>query len=447
MKNNDTNKMETMDMRKLAINMSLPMIISMIALALYNIVDGIFVSKISQDALTAISLVAPVQSMMIAITLGTGVGINSLISRKLGEKKYDDVKKVLGNGISLIMLSWVIVALLGAFFCKWFMELFTDELLIIELGQKYLSICMMFSLGMFLQIAFEKIMESLGKTTASMIIQFSGAVINLILDPILIFGWGNIPALGVVGAAIATVTGQFTGMIIGIVYLKKEELKLKLEHFKLNKAIVRQIYQVGFPTIILESVSAFVTLILNKILVLFSDVAVPIWGIYNKVQSFLFMIVYGLNNGMIPIIGYNYGAKNKIRIKEALKVFIVLSELVMFSGMVIFLIFSNNILLLFNASEEMLKVGNVALRTLSLGFIFAGISIILSGIFQAIGKGNYSLIVFILRQLSINLPLLYFIGKYININLMWSAFVLSELLAMIVSVIFIKKVKKQIYIG
>ena len=445
MKNKNSNKMETMDMKKLAINMSLPMIISMIALALYNIVDSIFVSRISQDALTALSLVAPVQSIMIAITLGTGVGINSLVSRKLGEKKKDEVNKALGNGITLIVFSWIIVAILGVFFTKWFMSVFTDDRTIIDLGTKYLSICMIFSLGMFLQIAFEKIMESLGKATASMIIQFSGAIINLILDPILIFGFGSIPALGVTGAAIATVTGQTIGMIIGVVYLKREKLGLKANDFKLEKNIVKQIYVVGFPTIILESVSAFITLILNKILILFSEVAIPVWGIYNKVQSFLFMIVYGLNNGMIPIIGYNYGAKNKSRIKEALNVFLILSETVMFIGMIVFLVFADNILLLFDASEEMLAIGSIALRTLSLGFMFAGISIILSGVFQATGKGNYSLIVFILRQLSINLPLLYLIGKYINVNLMWSAFVFSELLAMIVSIVFINKIKKQIY--
>lgn len=445
MQNNNDNKMETMNMKKLAINMSLPMIISMIALALYNIVDGIFVSRISQDAWTALSIVAPVQSIMIAITLGTGVGINSLISRKLGEKNKDEAKKALGNGITLILISWLVVAILCIFFTRWFMTLFTTENSIIDYGTKYLSICMIFSVGMFLQIAFEKIMESLGKATASMVIQFSGAVINLILDPILIFGFGPIPALGVIGAAIATITGQFIGMIIGIIYLKREKLGLKLKDFKLDIKVIKQIYAVGFPTIILESVSAFVTLILNKILTLFSDVAVPVWGIYIKVQSFLFMIIYGLNNGMIPIIGYNYGAKNKTRIKEALKVFLILAEIIMFIGMLVFLFFSNNLLLLFEASEEMLELGNVALKTLSLGFMFAGISIILSGVFQATGKGNYSLIVFILRQLSINLPVLYLIGKYVNINLMWGAFVLSELLAMIVSIIFINKIKKEIY--
>lgn len=445
MQNNNVNKMETMNMKKLAINMSLPMIISMIALALYNIVDGIFVSRISQNAWTALSIVAPVQSIMIAITLGTGVGINSLISRKLGEKNKDEAKKALGNGVTLILISWLVVAILGIFFTRWFMTLFTTENSIIDYGTKYLSICMIFSVGMFLQIAFEKIMEALGKATASMVIQFLGAVINLILDPILIFGFGPIPALGVIGAAIATVTGQFIGMIIGIIYLKREKLGLKLKDFKLDIKVIKQIYAVGFPTIILESVSAFVTLILNKILTLFSDVAVPVWGIYIKVQSFLFMIIYGLNNGMIPIIGYNYGAKNKTRIKEALKVFLILSEIIMFIGMLVFLVFSNNLLLLFDASEEMLELGNVALRTLSLGFMFAGISIILSGVFQAIGKGNYSLIVFVLRQLSINLPLLYLIGKYVNINLMWGAFVLSELLAMIVSIIFMNKIKKEIY--
>lgn len=444
---NNNNKMETMNMKKLAINMSLPMIISMMALALYNIVDGIFVSRISQDAWTAISIVAPVQSIMIAITLGTGVGINSLISRKLGEKNGNEAKKALGNGITLIVFSWTIIAILGMFFTGWFMRFFTDKLTIIDFGTKYLSICMIFSLGMFLQIAFEKIMEAFGKATASMIIQFSGAVINLILDPILIFGFGKIPALGVTGAAIATVIGQLIGMFIGIICLKKEKLGLKLKDFILDKEVVKQIYAVGFPTIILESVSAFVTLILNKILVIFSEVAVPVWGIYNKVQSFLFMIVYGFNNGMIPIIGYNYGAKNKDRIKEALKVFLILSETVMFIGMIIFLIFSNNILLLFDASEEMLEVGNIALKTLSLGFMFAGVSIIMSGAFQATGKGNYSLIIFISRQLSINLPLLYLIGRYINTNFIWIAFVLSELLAMIISIIFKNKVKKEIYIN
>lgn len=438
-------KMENMKMEKLALTMSLPMIFSMITLALYNIVDGIFVSQIDGEAFTAISLVAPIQSIIIAIALGTGVGISSLLSRKLGENKLNEVRKIIANGIVIMIIAWICIALLGLTFSNCFMKLFSQKEKIIIYGRDYISICMIFCLGNLLQIIFQKIMEAMGRPVSSMIIQFSGAIINLILDPIFIWGFGIIPSFGVKGAAIATVISQFIGMSIGIFNLKKEKLNISLDDFKLDKDIISQIYIVGFPTIMLESISAFVTLILNKIFALFSESAISVWGIYNKVQSFLFMIVYGLNNGMIPIVGYNFGAKNKSRVKEATKVFLIYAEIIMFIGMIIFLIFSNNLLLMFNASGDVLIIGNIAFKILSSSFLFSGISLVLSAFFQAIGMGKYSLIIFLLRQLSINIPLIYLFGKYVNVNIMWIAFVLSELLAMIVSILLLLKNKKKIY--
>lgn len=436
--------MENMEMKKLAFRMSVPMILSMISIALYNLVDAAFVSRISKDALTAISLAQPVQSIMTAITLGTAVGANSLLSRKLGEKKENEVNKIVANTFMLNIVGWLITAILGYFGAEAFIRFFVKNETVVNLGITYLSICMIYSLGLFMQTTFEKIFEALGKPSYSMLDNLAACVINIILDIILIFGFWKIPAMGIKGAAIATIIAQFSATLLGMFKLHHLELKLKFKDFLPSKEVIKGIYIVGFPTIVLESISAFVTMILNKILGIFSEDAIPVWGLYVRVQSFLFMIVYGLNNAMVPIVAYNYGAKNKQRVKEALKIFMIAAETIMFTGTLFFIFGTDIILDIFKAEENLRFAGSVALKILSLGFVFAGISIVLSGIFQAIGKGKYSLVIFVLRQLSINIPILYIIGKFVSIHYMWGAFVLSEILAMIVALIFMKKIKKEV---
>jgi len=440
------NEMEEMNLRRLSIKMSIPMVISMLSLALYNLVDSIFVANIGTEALTAIALSYPIQAIITAIALGTGIGINSLISRRLGEKQEKAVENIIIHGFLIMILVCIAVAIFaGAFADKIFM-FFTQDQLIIEYGAQYLLICLVFSIGLLFQILFEKILEAHGKTTSSMAIQISGAIINLILDPILIYGLLGMPALGIKGAAIATVIGQISGMILGFILLRKHCTKINIKNFKYDIKIIKDIYIVGLPSIFSESMAAFVTLILNKLLISFSDFAVPFWGIYNKVQSFIFMIVYGFNYGMIPIVGYNYGAKKYDRMKQTIKIFIVYAEAIMIIGVVLLIFFGNIIFRIYGAEKGIINIGINGLRILSLGFVFAGISLVLSSVFQAIGKGIFSLIIFMLRQLVINIPLIYLLQNHASINTIWYVFVLSEIIAMTVSCILYKNVSKKIYL-
>lgn len=440
-KNND---MEEMNLKKLSIKMSIPMVISMISLALYNLVDSIFVSNIGTEALTAISLSYPIQAIITGIALGTGIGINSLMSRKLGEKKEEMVQNIALHGVLLMVITYIIIAIFGGTLVEKLFMSFTQDKLTLNYTVTYLSICLFFSFGLLFQILFEKIAEAFGKTVYSMTIQFSGAVINLILDPILIYGLLGIPALGVKGAAIATVIGQISGMIIGLILLKKNCISFSLKRFKYSFNIVKDIFVVGLPSIISECMAAFVTLILNKLLIVYSNFAVPLWGIYNKVQSFIFMIVYGFNYGMIPIVGYNYGAKKYDRMKQTIKIFVVYAEIIMAIGAIIFMFLGKTIFNIYGAEQGIIDIGINALRILSLGFLFAGISLVLSSVFQAIGKGSYSLIIFVLRQLIINIPIIYLLQKYADINTIWYVFVISEISAMVVSLILYKKENKKL---
>jgi len=439
------NKMEDMNLKKLSIKMSIPMVISMISLALYNLIDSIFVSNTGTEALTAISLSYPIQAIITALALGTGIGINSLMSRKLGEKQGEIVHNIVIHGVLLMIIIYLIIGIYSVALTSKTLTYFTQNLLTIKYSVEYLSICLLFSFGLLFQILFQKISEAYGKTSYSMVIQFSGAVINLILDPILIYGLLGMPALGIKGAAIATVIGQISGMALGYILLKKNCISFSIKKFKYSFKIVRDIFAVGLPTIISESMAAFVALILNKILVNYSDFAVPFWGIYNRVQSFIFMIVYGLNYGMIPIIGYNYGAKKYRRMRETIKIFVIYAEIVMIIGIILFIFFGNTIFKIYGAEKGIVDIGINGLRILSLGFIFAGISLVLSSVFQAIGKGIYSLTIFAFRQILINIPVIYLLTGYADINTIWYIFVLSEIVAMILSCIFYRKTSKRIY--
>ena len=439
------NKMGTMPINKLLIAMSIPMIISMLVQALYNVVDSIFVSQISENALTSVSLAFPVQNFMIAFGVGTGVGINALLSRSLGEKKFEEANKAANNGVFLAVMSYLLFLVLGLLFSKSFFQWQTDIKEIVDGGYRYLIICTTCSFGMYGQIVFEKLMQSTGKTFYSMLTQITGAVINIILDPILIFGLFGFPKLGITGAAMATVIGQICGMTVGI-YLNKvknKEIEVKVKGFRPNLKTIKEIYSVGIPSIIMGSIGSVMTFSMNKILLVFTSTATAVFGVYFKLQSFIFMPVFGLNNGMVPIISYNYGARHKDRLMQTVKISIIYAVLIMILGLLIFQFFSKQLLSLFSASEEMINIGVPALRTISISFLFAGYCIVLGSMFQALGRGVMSLIVSVGRQLVVLLPVAYLLSKSGNLNLVWWAFPIAELASVFLSSIGFKYVYKK----
>lgn len=439
------NKMGTMPINKLLISMSLPMIISMLVQALYNVVDSIFVSQISENALSAVSLAFPIQNFMIAVGVGTGVGINALLSRSLGEKNFEEANKAASNGVFLAVLSYLLFLILGILFSKSFFQWQTDIKEIVEGGYTYLIICTTCSFGLYGQIVFEKLMQSTGKTLYSMMTQLAGAIINIILDPILIFGLFGFPKMGIAGAAIATVIGQTSGMILGI-YLnstRNKEIKVKVKGFKPNLETIKSIYSVGIPSIIMGSIGSIMTFGMNKIILVFTSTATAVFGVYFKLQSFIFMPVFGINNGMVPIISYNYGAKHEKRLMETVKISIIYAVVIMIFGLVVFQIFPRQLLELFNASEEMISIGIPALRTISISFLFAGYCIVVGSMFQALGNGVMSLIVSIGRQLVVLLPVAYLLSKTNNLNLVWWAFPIAELASVFLSVVGFKYVYKK----
>lgn len=439
------NKMGVMPVNKLVVTMSLPIVISMLVQALYNIVDSIFVARFSDNAFTAVSLAFPIQTLIIATAVGTGTGINSLISRKLGEKDFETANQTADNGIFLGFLSAVVFAIFGIFFSEAFFKLFTDNKEIIDMGKSYISICTILSFGVFTQITAERILQATGNTLYNMIIQIIGALINIILDPILIFGLLGLPRLGITGAAIATVTGQIIAMILSIYVLlhKTKEVTISFKNFKPNGSIIKQIYIVGIPSIIMQSLSSIMTIGMNMILYPLSDVAVSVLGAYFKLQSFVFMPVFGLTNGIIPIVAYNYGAKNKKRITKAIKIGLCYSVGIMFIGTLLFQFIPNTLLRLFNANDAMIQIGVPALRIISISFVFAGVAIVLSAVFQAIGNGLLSLIMSLIRQLVILLPTAYVLSILVGIHGVWFAFPIAEILAIFIAIIFMQYVHNK----
>lgn len=439
------NKMGTMPINKLLISMSLPMMISMLVQALYNVVDSIFVSQISENALTAVSLAFPVQNFMIAVGVGTGVGINALLSRSLGEKKFEQANKVANNGVFLAVLSYIAFLILGIIFSRRFFQWQTDIKDIVDGGYSYLIIVTTCSFGMYGQIVFEKLMQSTGKTIFSMTTQLTGAIVNIVLDPILIFGLFGFPKLGISGAAIATVIGQICGMSLGI-YLnttKNKEIKVEVKNFRPSLRTIKEIYAVGIPSIIMASIGSVMTFGLNKILLVFSSTATAVFGVYFKLQSFIFMPVFGINNGMVPIIAYNYGARNKDRLMKTVKISIMYGISIMIIGLVIFQVFPKELLSLFNASDKMISIGVPALRTISISFLFAGYCIVVSSMFQALGNGVMSMIVSLVRQLIVLLPVAYLLSKSGNLNMVWWAYPIAEIASVCLSVIGFKYVYKK----
>lgn len=436
------NKMGTMPVGKLLISMSLPMMISMFVQSLYNIVDSIFVAQISENALTAVSLAFPIQNLLIAVGVGTGVGINSLLSRRLGEGRHDEVSKVALNGIFLTFLSFLVFMVIGFFVPRPYFESQTDNVEIIEYGVSYMRICLIASVGLFGSMTFERLLQSTGRTLLSMVSQMVGTVFNLVFDPLLIFGMYGFPKLGIAGAAIATVLGQIAAMIVSFILnlRKNNEIKFSLKGFKPNGAIIKDIYSVGVPSILLSSIGSIMVYFLNLILGAFSTTAIAVFGVYFKLQSFIFMPVFGLNNGAVPIIAYNYGAKKKIRILKAISFSSIAAFAIMFVGMILFEIFPQQLLMWFNASEEMLFIGTKALRIIALHFPLAAFCIIFGCVFQALGKGIQSMVVSFVRQLIVLLPVAWLLSLTGNVNSVWWAFPIAEGSSLLLSIIFLKQI-------
>lgn len=442
----EENKMGVMPVGKLLFSMSIPMMISMLVQALYNIVDSIFVAQISESALTAVSLANPLQMLMIAIGAGTGVGVNALLSRSLGEKNAQKANEVARNGVFLAFMSYLLFLLIGLFVVKPFFYAQTEDSEIIAHGIAYLSIVCCFSFGIFAQFVYERILQATGRTMHTMITQLIGAITNLILDPILIFGLFGIPALGVKGAAIATVIGQIMAGITGYlmnVYANKD-VNVSMKGFRPSGEIIRQIYQIGVPSIIMQSIGSVMIFCLNKILIVFSTTATAVFGVYFKLQSFIFMPIFGMNNGLVPIVAFNYGAHKKDRMMQTYKLALFSAICIMLAGVVLFEVFPKQLFLLFGASEHMLGMGVPALRIIAFHFPIAAFCIVTGSMFQAVGKAVYSMINSICRQLVVLLPAAYVLAQFGNINYVWFAFLIAEGSSMVLTAIFFKKVYKEV---
>lgn len=441
------NKMGVMPVNKLLISMALPMIISMLVQALYNIVDSIFVSRICEDALTAVSLAFPVQNLMIAISSGTGVGVNALLSRSLGAKNQEAADKAAKNGIFLAICSYLVFLILGLTACNLFFRTQTDSATIIAYGDTYLSICMICSFGMFIQMMFERLLQATGRTIYTMFTQGTGAIINIILDPILIFGMFGLPKLGIAGAAVATVAGQIIASVMAVFFNFKFNTDVSLKgRFRPSGHIIGQIYSVGIPSILMMSISSVMVYGMNRILIAFTSTATAVFGVYFKLQSFIFMPIFGMNNGMVPIIAYNYGACKPDRIKKTIALAMVYAECIMLIGLLVFKLKPDLLLSFFNASPEMLAIGEPALRTISWSFLVAGICIISSSTFQALGNGLYSLAVSFGRQLVVLLPAAYLLSLTGNIHAVWWSFPIAEVASLALSLTFMYKINQKIFI-
>lgn len=441
----EENRMGTMPIRKLVVTMSVPIMISMLVQALYNVVDSIFVGQYSDQAFTAVSLAFPVQLIMIAVAVGTAVGMNSLLSRRLGEKHFKDANDAATNGIFLGVLSWVAFLIFGLFFSRAFFVMFTDDPEIIKMGTDYIFICCVFSFGVFMQVICERIMQATGITIFNMITQLVGAGINIVLDPIMIFGYLGFPEMGAAGAGIATVVGQIVAMVVAFYFVrtKVKDVSIKLKGFRPNGRIIKEIYIVGVPTIIMQAIGGVMAAGMNAILIGFSKAAVSVFGAYFKLQSFIFMPVFGLNSGLIPIIGYNYGARKRKRITDTIKFGLVLALVIMLIGLVIFQIFPQQLLSMFNATDEMYRVGIPALRIISICFPFAALGIVFSSVFQAIGSGFLSMLTSICRQLVVILPVAYALSLSGEVNDVWFAFLIAEGVSLVLSLLFYRHVYRR----
>ncbi|MCI5661392.1 MAG: MATE family efflux transporter [Clostridia bacterium] len=437
----------SMKMTSLVPKVSVPIMISMLVQALYNVVDSMFVAKYDPDALTAVSLAYPIQVLMIAVSTGLGVGINSLISRRLGEKRVEDARDAAKNGFFLLMLGYLLFLIFGLFFDGLFFRMSTKDETLRALGETYTGIVTIFSFGLFFSIGFERLVQATGNTMLSMIMQLVGAITNIILDPIMIFGYCGCPKMGIAGAAIATVAGQMFSMVLGFILnqTKNPELKLSFRRFRPKGETMKNILTVGFPSIIMQSISSVMSLLFNLILMPFGNAAVSVLGVYFKLQSFVFMPVFGLSNGLVAIVGYNYGARLKKRVYESVKVALVYAIAIMAAGMVLFMAIPNVLMGLFDktADGSICAIGAPALRIISTHFILAAIGITLSTVFQAIGKGFYSLIMSLCRQLIVLIPVAWLLSRA-GLETTWWSFPIAEVVSLTICLLLYRKVDREI---
>ena len=437
-----------MPIGKLLFNMSLPMMISMLVQALYNIVDSIFVAKLSENALTAVSLAFPLQTLLIAVGTGTGVGMNALLSKSLGEKNFKKANATASNAAVLYFFSYLVFFILGFTIVRPFYasQIGNADQEIMELGIEYLSTVMIFSFGLLAQVFFERLLTSTGRTIFSMTSQLTGAITNIILDPILIFGLLGAPKMGVTGAAVATVIGQCVAALVAgfCNHRYNHDVKLKFHGFRLDFHIIGTIYAVGIPTIIMQSIGSVMTYCMNRILIEFSSTATAVFGVYFKLQSFFFMPVFGLNNGITPIIAYNYGAGQRKRMLKTIKLSMLVAFCLTFIGFLCFEGIPQILLSLFNASDEMLTIGVPALRIIGIHYLIAWFCIVSGTVFQALGKAFFSMIVSIMRQLFVLIPAAYILAKLGGLHVVWWSFPIAEVISLMVSSFFLVRINRTI---
>ena len=440
------NKMGVQPIGRLLASMAIPMMLSMLVQALYNVVDSVFVSRISENALNAVSLAFPLQNLMIAVGAGTAVGINALLSRSLGEKKQEMADRAAGTGIFLSLCNAVVFALIGIFLSRaFFMSQAKSVPEIVEMGTAYTRICLGLSVGLFCQFCFERLLQSTGRTVLAMATQMIGAVINIVLDPVFIFGLCGMPRLGITGAAVATVLGQFVGALLAILLnLKRNpDIHIRLRLIRPDRRVAKEIYRVGVPSIVMQSIGSVMTFGMNKILFVFTPTATAVFGAYFKIQSFIFMPVFGLNNGMLPIISYNYGAARMDRVKRTVKLTICTAVCIMTAGFAVFQLAPATLLALFDASAEMTAIGVPALRIISISFLLAGFCIISGSVCQAIGNPLYSMVVSICRQLVVLLPAAWLLAQTGRLELVWWSFPIAEIASVTLSAIFLRRTMRS----
>lgn len=442
------NKMGYMPEGRLLFGMSLPVVISMLTQALYNVIDSIFVTRLSEDALTAVSLAFPIQMLMIAVAVGTGIGMNALISRRLGERRFEDANTAAANGLFLLFVSSMAFLLFGLFGVKPFFDAFVSESPAIrDMGMDYLSICCVLSFGIFLQMGAERIMQAQGKTVFVMLMQITGALVNIVLDPLLIFGLCGFPKLGVAGAAYATVGGQFAAMVLSflLVFCTRHDIRLHWRHVRPSGAVIRQIYAVGLPSIIMQSIGTVMNLIMNALLIAYTTTAVAVFGVYFKIQSLVFMPVFGMTSAAMSILAFNYGARCKRRMERTFRLTLLSSLAIMTLGMLCFQLFPAEIFSIFDASAEALRIGVVALRTISPGFVLAAVSIACSILFQAVNRGFYSMFLSLARQLFVLVPAAMLLSLFTHdLDRIWLAFPIAEVACFIISLCLLRRVNRTI---
>ena len=434
------NKMGTMPVGKLLADMAIPVMISMLVQALYNVVDSVFVARISENALNAVSLAFPLQNLMIAFGSGTAVGMNALLSRSLGAKQQEQVDRSANTGLFLFGCTYVLFALIGAFLSRPFFLAQTHETEIVEYGTQYARICLLLSFGLFTQFYCERLLQSTGRTKLSMLTQLIGAIINIVLDPILIFGLCGAPKMGVAGAAVATVLGQIIAAVIGLWINRRynPEIHMQLRMVRWDKEIGQEIYRVGVPSIIMGSIGSVMTFGMNKILIAFTTTATAVFGAYFKLQSFIFMPVFGLNNAMVPILSYNYGARKPERVQKTVKLSILTAIGIMVVGFLAFELMPGTLLRLFDASEQMMAIGTAALRITGTHFLIAGVNVVAMSVYQAIGNPLHSLLCSVCRQLVVLLPAAWLLAQTGKLDAVWLAFPISEAVALVMSVAFLR---------